>query len=272
VALLKVIIRESAIDTTATTMTIRQDLQNVKDYLVSVNSDISKVNLYVRSKLDVLSTRGANTENTEEDLIVNLFQAYQRASDKEFCDYIKQVKNGHEDGTRPVNLKSLMQLAANKYKNLVQLEQWNAPTEQDEKILALSTTVAKMSQTTKKRKESPKSESNGDKKKGKKPEWLYKQIPPPESQMHSTRTWNEQTYRWCSKETGGKCTGKGGKGAWRTHTKEECEGDGNRRQPTNSKKVKFPKQERSKEGRKGRLQLAKAFRAIAAECDFSDDE
>jgi len=269
-ALLKVIIRETAIDTEATTMTIRQDLQNVKDYLVSLNSDITKVNLYVRTKLDALRARRANTKNMEEDLVVSLFTAYQRASDKEFCDYIKQIKNSHEDGTRTVNLTTLMQLAANKYKNLIQLEQWNAPSAQDEQIVALvSTTVAKMSQKAKKRKEGPKSASKGEKKSNKKPDWLFKQIPPPANQMKSTRTWNDQTYRWCSKETGGKCKGKDGKGAWRTHAANECEGDGNRQRSKSSKKGKSIKTEPGREGSKGKLKLSKSFQAMAASDDDS---
>jgi hypothetical protein len=268
VTLLKVVIRESAVDTEATSLSIQRDLRRLSTYIVSANSDISQVNMYVRTQLEALRARGEDTTNIEKGVFVDLLDAYACASDNAFCDYIKNLENGHEDGTKRLTLSSLMQLAANKYKNLVQLKKWNAPTAQDEKFLALSTTVAKLSQETKKRKDAPKSHSSSDKKPNKKPDWLFKHIPPPANQMTATRTWNDQTYRWCSKASGGKCKGKGGKGAWRTHKPEECEGDGNR-QTTGNFKSK-PTGRIKKEKSKGKLQLSKSLQAMAARAEDSD--
>jgi hypothetical protein len=66
--------------------------------------------------------------------------------------------------------------------------------QQDEIFLALSTTFAKLSQETKKRKDAPMSNSSGDKKPSKRSDWLFKQIPPPANQMKATHTWSDQTY------------------------------------------------------------------------------
>jgi hypothetical protein len=155
VSLLNVIIRESTIDSGATTLSIRRDLSCIEDYIVSVNFDISQVDLYVRTKLDVLRALGEPVSSTDGLLLVSVIDAYKCAPDKEFRDYVAQLEQGHEDGTKPLTLPQFMQFTANKYKNLVQSNQWNAPSAQDEQVLDLLTTVAKLSQKTKKRKEPP---------------------------------------------------------------------------------------------------------------------
>jgi hypothetical protein len=129
VTLLKVIIRESAVDTEATSLFIQRDLRRLTCYIVSANSYISQVNMYVRTQLDALRARGEDTTNIEKGEFVDLLDAYACAADKAFCDYIiKNLENRHEDGMKKLALLSLMQLAANKYKNLFQLKKWNAPT------------------------------------------------------------------------------------------------------------------------------------------------
>jgi hypothetical protein len=54
------------------------------------------------------------------------------------------------------------------------LNKLNAPSTQDETIIAQSATAANLSQRTKKHKDAPKDASKGGKKPNKKPEWMYK--------------------------------------------------------------------------------------------------
>ena len=51
----------------------------------TVNSDIDNFNQYVKVNVDGLKESGERTD----DLIINLFKAYQVGSDREFVRYIK---------------------------------------------------------------------------------------------------------------------------------------------------------------------------------------
>ena len=72
-----------------------------------------------------------------------------------------------------------MDLADNKYKNLKLSETWNVPSEQEEKILALSAKVAKLRNTSIKTSNpnpTPRVPRTYQKDK---PEWLFKNTKPP---------------------------------------------------------------------------------------------
>eukprot|EP00978_Attheya_sp_CCMP212_P012757 scaffold31887_cov35-Attheya_sp.AAC.1 len=109
-----------------------------------------------------------------------------------------------------------------KFKTLKQKGSWNAPTPEDEKILALQSEVKSLKKTYKKKpnpsaKEGKKPEADG---KVGKPGWLRHNRKPFQKESKKPKTWNDSKYYWCSKETGGKCTGK-----WRTHKPgDDCKG------------------------------------------------
>ena len=75
-------------------MTIRDRLQTLDKYVVSVKSDIEKVNLYVKTQLQLLAAR----QETTHDLLSNLFRGYKAASDRAFVDYIKRKQEDYEEG------------------------------------------------------------------------------------------------------------------------------------------------------------------------------
>ena len=128
---LKVIITAVHIDTRATVSHIRTNLTNLDDYLQSIGFNIQKFNHYVKGQHSALSTRGKQTQ----DLLVNLFKAYKKASDATFVCFIMAKKDEYEDG-RDLTANQLMQLAENN--TLVQGNQWNAPTEHEQKFIALT--------------------------------------------------------------------------------------------------------------------------------------
>ena len=72
VCLLKVVIRESAIDSNATANSIRNQLSELHVYIQEVGCDIIKFNQHVKLLVERLSQRG----QTSNDLLVNLFKAY----------------------------------------------------------------------------------------------------------------------------------------------------------------------------------------------------
>ena len=79
-SLLKVLIRESHLDSNTTSTMIRTKLSNLDDYLDEVNNDIGEFNHYVQIFIDSLSARDETTNN----LMTNLFKAYAACSDATF--------------------------------------------------------------------------------------------------------------------------------------------------------------------------------------------
>jgi hypothetical protein len=87
--------------------------------------------------IDFLPARGKTTQ----DLLTNLFKGYLSASDKVFVYYIgcRKLKK-YEEGD-PTTADGLMEQADNKFKLLKVHNKWNAPSQEEEKILALEARV-----------------------------------------------------------------------------------------------------------------------------------
>jgi len=135
VLFLKIIIRQSSIDTNATTASIRNQLADIGTYLATVNFDITKMNERVNLLLESLQARGGTTH----DLLNNLFRAYKTVKDREFIRYMTQKESDFEEGTIELNAAKLMLLAENKFKTLTEKGEWQAPSAEEEKIVALRT-------------------------------------------------------------------------------------------------------------------------------------
>jgi hypothetical protein len=227
-ALLKVIIRESHIDTRATVRHIRAKLSSMVTYLPTISYDITKFNQYVRELLDSLHARGEDTQ----DLLANLFEAYKSATDKDFVNYIKQKENDYDEG-REIDPITLMQLAQNKYKTMVDEKTWAVPSKEEEKIIALEAKITRLS-NKKKGTDNKQGQSNNasDKKQGKKnkkkkkdkdqaqssgtytkPAWQTKA--PTSAERGKSKKVDGKDYWWCPNHK-----------SWTRHKPDECRGVG----------------------------------------------
>ena len=253
--LLKVIIRESHLDTNATTVTIRRQLSSLDTYIVTIGSDIIKFNGYVKLLISSLTARG----ETSSDILTNLFKGYEAASDKNFVDYIARKKEQYEEdmgATPPFTIDSLMELAANKFKNLQLAGKWNAPSEQEETILALNSQLQKLKREKKKFNRDgriPRKPKKDEQKASDKPNWLKYNAEPKEGELNKPRVWKDKKWYYCHEKTGGKCDGK-----YRLHKPSECKGSS----------YKFPKDADKGKHSQKKLKLAKSLAAIVQ----SDDE
>ena len=142
--LLKVIISESHLDTSATILTIRTNLHKLHEYLPSVGHDIVKFNRYVEHQVLALRARGHHST----DLVVNLFEAYKTSSDKNFVDYIRKKEDDWMEG-RPMEVEQLMNSAKHKYLLLVQAKKWNAPSPEEAKLMALQSKIEQVEKQAK---------------------------------------------------------------------------------------------------------------------------
>lgn len=213
---LKVIIRETYIDTNATVKFVRERLSSLDEYMKHVDSDIDKFNRYVQSQMLTLNAHG----HTTEDLLANLFKGYAETSDRSFVQYIAKKVDDYEEGI-VIGPNKLMQLALNKYNTLKEAGKWNAPTEEQNKIVALEAEVNKMKNDKRPHKKKFVAKNKGHKKsdsyKGP-PEWM--KTKPKDGETHSKNVGGKE-YHWCPNHE-----------AWTRHTPDECMGKG----------YKFPKQ------------------------------
>ena len=208
--LLKVVIRESHIDTNATTSHIREQLSSLDFYMPSVNSDIEKFNLHVQTLLEQLAARGETTN----DLLTNLFKGYKAVQDKKFVQYIELKEEKYEEG-EDMSPQQLMKVALNKY-NIRKLRgQWNAPSAEEEKILALEAKINRLQRSRNQRRNNNDNEEKSDNKDGQKssrkkkakkpkPEWMT--TPPNDSDTSIKKQGNDKykmvdgkKYFWCPK-------------------------------------------------------------------------
>jgi len=95
-----------------------------------------------------------------QDLLANLFKAYKAVTDREFVTYIHKKEDKYEEGVN-IDTDTLMLQADNKFKTMFQA--WNAPSPEEEKILALETQIQKLQKEKKK----PKQQEGGKKGGGK---------------------------------------------------------------------------------------------------------
>ncbi len=108
--LLKVIIRESHIDTNATVSYIRTKLSSLDTFLPTLEHDFYKLNDYATSLYNAWLARG----EVFTDLFVNLFKGYKAVSDRRFVAYVKKKEEEYEDGSLSITAQQLMTLAKNR--------------------------------------------------------------------------------------------------------------------------------------------------------------
>ena len=211
--LLKVLIRESYLDSNATSSMIRIKLANLDEYIVQVKHDIGKFNNYVKVLVETLRARGETTS----DLITNLFQAYAACSDQQFVKHIADVQSQWEDNEKPLTEVQLMEKALKKYRLLKDRGVWEAPTAQDAKIIALEAKIHKLTNGGRSKRKGDKDSKDGKKKKQKKekPKWMFQR--PKDEDLKKPREWNGIKWWYCSPDTGGKC-----QGVYRVHKPSEC--------------------------------------------------
>ena len=262
--LLKIIVRESHLDTNATSASIRTKLTDLDRYLPTIGNDITKFNTYVKLLIDSLRSRG----ETSHDLLVNLFKGYMACSDREFVAYIKRKQDSFEEGT-PIQVDHLMKNAADKYKTLVQKGKWNAPDVHETKILALQAEIRKLKEKKKSASSTKKGNESKKKKENEKPQWFSKR--PSNEKLSKPKEWKGRKWYYCHPDTGGKCDG-----VWRQHLPSECKGKAYRfakNDKTDPKRKGDKDNESSKTNKKKRvMKLERALTAAQATAEPDEDD
>eukprot|EP00978_Attheya_sp_CCMP212_P041918 scaffold246883_cov62-Attheya_sp.AAC.2 len=234
VLLLKVLIRESHLDTNAMTTSIRRQLLGeLHVFLPTIGHGITKFNQHVQLLIKALTAWG----DTINDLLSNLFKGYLAASDKVFVLYMTRKQEEYEEG-KAYNPKMITSLA-NTNRN-------GSDEERGKEGIGPA-------------KPANKPGGQGDAK----PNWLKHNRPPHQNEVNTPRNWNSLEYHWCHKETGSKCAG-----IWCHHTPKESKGIASKKRDFTKK----PTSEKSAEAfKKRKLQLSKAYATVIEEGEDAAD-
>jgi hypothetical protein len=268
--LLKVVISLAYIDTQATSAFIRTELTRMDTKIASLNYDIKKFNAWVKGQVSALAARGETTS----DLIVNLFKGYEAVPDRVFKDYIEQKKSNFEEGSA-ITSDELMQLAQNKFEGRVLAKTWNAPTDEQEQIIALEARIESLQSKNKalnkrgntgkgtpKGKQQPKGargRNSNNNKKGKGGQndndymnalgkWAWLKIPP--KQGETKKMFEGKEFLWCKNHL-----------RWGRHSTAKC-----KKAPSTKKKDQTtPSPNTSSNSNNRTLTIAESLQAIAEE-------
>jgi hypothetical protein len=175
--LLKIIISKAHVDSRATAMFIRDSLRDLDSKMVDLDSNVQSFNLCVKAQVKALSARG----ETSNDLFNNLLKGHKAADDSEFQDFIKRKRNEHEEGAN-VTVNSLMADAEAKFRTRVLNNEWAAPTKEQGQIIALTAQIEQLKSKTSPKPKQPIASGavvpGKPPKRGKNPEWAWKDIMP----------------------------------------------------------------------------------------------
>jgi hypothetical protein len=138
-SLLKVIVTISHVDTRAQSGYICQCLARLSITILKeeYNCDIEKINEYMVVLEEVLAAQG----EVSQDTIVNVQAAYKVCKDAAFVRHTRDKYSCWEQGAA-MSLKDYMSSALTKYKTLKMKGQWEAPSLEQEQIIALSVAVS----------------------------------------------------------------------------------------------------------------------------------
>jgi hypothetical protein len=240
--LFKLLMQKAIIDTRATASILRENLSSLDTYMATINSNIENFNKYVKTNYEGLRARGERCD----DIMINLFKGYMCASDSEFVRYMRQKKDHYDDGN-DMTPEELMTLALNKYETLNKQDLWNAKSQEQEQIVALTAELNKIKDANLKlaksissgtsnssgrnsnrrgannAKKSSNKKGNGNNRRSN-DKWAWKKIPPKDDEPQ-TKTINGQTYHWCDEHP-----------AWVVHPPEKCKVKQRRLQEQEEKK------------------------------------
>jgi hypothetical protein len=207
----KIIMRLATIDSVATTQTLRDNLQNLGVFAVTVQGDIDKINAEFDTNYSQLLARGA----TLDDPIGILFEAYLLVPCYNFTKYIGTKHDDYLDGSLTgLTHEAMMSMAKRKFDFLKTKGKWGAKSPDDEKIVAMT---AKINTLKDQLKLDPKLSAiadegeKGDDKSSKKKDEAWKKEPPKAVESKEGKKVGKFTFNWCEHHM-----------AWTVHKPANC--------------------------------------------------
>jgi hypothetical protein len=207
----KVIMRLAMIDSVATTQALRDNLHVLVTFASTVSGDIDKINSEFDKNYSQIIARGATVDNP----IGILFSTYHIVLCYHFKSYINRMHEDYLNGKHmTLTHKSLVGMTKSKFNYLRTKGTWEARSPDDDKIIAMTTTINGLKGQLKL---SPqlaaaggKNDGDGKSKKGQKTrnrkntsdrvkqkkDKAWKKVPPKDGKKKE-KVHDKCTYHWC---------------------------------------------------------------------------
>jgi hypothetical protein len=221
----KIIMRLTTMDSVATTQSLRENLQNLATFAVTVQGDIDKIHEEFDKNYSQIIARGA----TVDDPIQLLFDAYLAVPCYNFKKYIEIQQDNYLDGNLPgLSHDALRKMAKSKFDWLVNKKKWGARSPDDDKIVAMAAEIKDLKGQLKLNPQLSKLAAGGDKEDGGKKKGkaknkkdksnkreqtkdeAWKKVPPKQGDP-KTKQHGKYTFNWCVHHM-----------AWTVHKPSEC--------------------------------------------------
>jgi len=218
----KIIMRLATIDSVATTQTLRDNLQNLGIFAVTVKGDIDKINAEFDTNYSQLLARGA----TLDDPIGIRFEAYLLVPCYNFVKYIGTKHGEYLDGNlASLTHEAMMSMAKRKFDFLKTKGKWGAKSPDDEKIVAMAAEIKSLKGQLKldpklsaiagkgddKKDSKKKNKKNTNNKREQKKDEAWKKEPPKAGESKEGKKVGKFTFNWCEHHM-----------AWTVHKPADC--------------------------------------------------
>ena len=92
--LYKLLMKKVIVDTRATTYQFRSSLDNLENYMGTINSNIELFNQHVKNTKEGLTARGESVN----DLLLKLFKGYKATAVTNFVEYMEKKEESYLEG------------------------------------------------------------------------------------------------------------------------------------------------------------------------------
>ena len=120
-------------------LSLKASFQGLDAILMQLDSNITLFHEEVYSLETQLQARGETI--SDMDLMLNLTKAYKSVNDQGFTTYMNRIWDELLEGMRPLTATQYKSYAENRYKILMEREEWKKPSATDCQILALQADV-----------------------------------------------------------------------------------------------------------------------------------
>ena len=117
---LKLLIQKEVIETQATASQLKENMNNLEQYIATLKSNINTSNEHVKLDVEGLKARGKRNDYTT----TNLFKVYQFEPAKNFVRYVKTKKDYYEN-REDITSEKIMTAGINNYEALLTSRKWN---------------------------------------------------------------------------------------------------------------------------------------------------
>ena len=130
---LKIIISKAHVDTMASVNALRTSLSNLDHKMKECKGNILDFHQYVHQVINMLAAYAQH----HDELLINLFKAYDTVEDEEFRGYIRNKRHNLEDSKSGLGDLALMSAVENHYNMRLEAGTWKAVDKKTERIIAM---------------------------------------------------------------------------------------------------------------------------------------